>query len=117
MPRNGTYFSLVAYPFILLWNAIYFVLVVSLWSNLFGTNQRKVAKSAARGTRRFKNIMASRTPPKPCKTQNSLDETDDSLPEEIINLRVHHKQAYEFIAKALEIDEEGGIYKSNVYTS
>lgn len=109
MPRNGTFFSLVAYPFISLWNAVYFVLVTSLWSKLFGTKQRKVAGSTARGTRRFKNIMASRTPPKPWKTQNSVDETDDSLPEEIINLRVHHKQAYDFIAKALQIDEEGGI--------
>ena len=109
MTRNGTYLSLVAYPFVSLWNALYFVLVTLLWSNLFGTKQRKVARSAARGTRRFKTIMASRTPPKPYKTQNSMDEIDDSLPEEIINLRMHHKQAYDFIAKALEIDEEAGI--------
>ena len=52
--------------------------------------------------------MASRTPSKPFKNQNSLDETDDGLPEEILNLRTHHKQAYGYITKALEIDEEEG---------
>ena len=52
--------------------------------------------------------MASRTPSKPFKNQNSLDETDDGLPEKILNLRTHHKQAYGYITKALEIDEEEG---------
>lgn len=107
MPRNGTYVSLVAYPFVSLWSAAYFVLVTLLWKNLFGTKQRKVARSAGRRTQ--KSFMASRAPPKPWKTQNSVDETDDGLPEEIIDLRAHHKQAYGYIAKALEIDEEGGI--------
>lgn len=97
---------MVASPFVSLWNVLHFVFVTLLWSNLFGTKKRKVARSAAQGSRR--RIMASKTPPKPCKTQNSLDETDDNLPMEIVNLRTHHKQAYSYIAKALEIDEEGG---------
>ena len=104
MPRNGVYFSLVAYPFVSLWNALYFVLVTLLWSNLFGIKQR--TRSLARKPR--SSFMASRTPSKPFKNQNSLDETDDGLPEEILNLRTHHKQAYGYITKALEIDEEEG---------
>lgn len=107
MPRDGSYISVVASPFVSLWNVLHFVFVTLLWSNLFGTKKRKVARSAAQGSRR--RIMASKTPPKPCKTQNSLDETDDDLPMEIVNLRAHHKQAYSYIAKALEIDEEGGL--------
>lgn len=104
MPRNGAYFSLVAYPFVSLWNALHFVLVTLLWSNLFGIKQR--TRSLARKPR--SSFMASRTPSKPFKNQNSLDETDDGLPEEILNLRTHHKQAYGYITKALEIDEEEG---------
>ena len=104
MPRNGAYFSLVAYPFVSLWNALYFVLVTLLWSNLFGIKQR--TRSLARKPR--PPVMASRTPSKPFKNQNSVDETDDGLPEEILNLRRHHKQAYGCITKALEIDEEEG---------
>ncbi|CAH3179806.1 unnamed protein product [Porites evermanni] len=104
MPRNGAYFSLAAYPFVSLWNALYFVLVTLLWSNLFGIKQR--TRSLARKPR--SSFMASRTPSKPFKNQNSLDETDDGLPEEILNLRTHHKQAYGYITKALEIDEEEG---------
>ena len=109
MPLNGTYLSLVASPFVSLWNALYSVLVTLLWSNLFGTKQRKINRSD-RGKRRL--FMASRAPPKPCKTQNSVDETDDGLPGEIVNLRAHHKQAYGYIAKALEIDEGGGKIKA-----
>lgn len=105
MPRNGTYLSLVAYPFVSLWNSLYFVLVTLLWSNLFGTKQAKVNRSVRRTRHSF---MASRAPSKPYKNQNSVDETDGDLPEEIANLRAHHKQAYGYIAKALEIDEAGG---------
>ena len=107
MPRNGSYLSLVAYPFVSLWNSLYFVLVTLLWSNLFGTKQEKVKRSARSRTRL--SFMASRAPSKPYKNQNSIDETDDDLPGEIANLRAHHKQAYGYIAKALEIDEEGGM--------
>ena len=59
--------------------------------------------------------MASRTPSKPFKNQNSLDETDDGLPEEILSLRTHHKQAYGYITKALEIDEEEGKWTPHFY--
>ncbi|KAJ7376494.1 hypothetical protein OS493_034230 [Desmophyllum pertusum] len=54
--------------------------------------------------------MASRSPRdgKPYKPQSSVDEIDDGLPGEIVSLRAHHKQAYGYIAKALEIDEGGG---------
>ncbi|KAL9952617.1 hypothetical protein ACROYT_G039893 [Oculina patagonica] len=54
--------------------------------------------------------MASRSPRdrKPCKSQNSVEDSEDGLPGEIVRLRGHHKQAYGYIAKALEIDEGGG---------
>ena len=107
MHRNGTYLSVVASPFVSLWNTLYFVFVTLLWSNLFGT--KKVNRS-----RRYQvtqsSYMASRSPRDkgPCKSQNSVDESDEGLPGEIVSLRAHHKQAYGYIAKALEIDEEGG---------
>lgn len=104
MPRSGAHLSLVAYPFVSLWNALYYVLVTLLWSNLFGIKQR-TRSSAGKPRPPF---MASRTPSKPFKNQNSVDETDDGLPEEIVNLRTHHKQAYGYITKALAIDEEEG---------
>lgn len=58
--------------------------------------------------RQSRFTMASRTPPKPIRPQISVDETEDGLPEEIGRLRAHHKQAYDYILKALEIDEGGG---------
>lgn len=112
MHRNGTYLSLVAYPFVSVWKAVCFLFVTLLWSNLFGTKKRKKAailEGAAKSTGRSRVIMASRAPSKPIKKREiSVDETDDDLPEDIINLRAHHKQSYSYIAKALEIDEEGG---------
>lgn len=109
MPRNGSYLSVVASPFVSLWNTVYFVLVTLLWSNLFGTNKKKVNRSRRYQVTRS-SYMASRSPRDrgPCKSQNSVDESDEGLPGEIVSLRAHHKQAYGHIAKALEIDEEGG---------
>ena len=105
MPRNGSYLLVIASPFVSLWNAVCFVLVTLLWSNLFGTK-----KKVKRSYQTRNSYMASRSPRdrKPCKSQNSLDENEDGLPGEIVCLRSHHKQAYGYIAKALEIDEEGG---------
>lgn len=107
MNRNGSYLSVVASPFVSLWNTLYFVFVTLLWSNLFGTKKSKVNRS--RQVTRI-SYMASRSPRdrRPCKSQNSVDESDEGLPGEIVSLRAHHKQAYGYIAKALEIDEEGG---------
>lgn len=107
MNRNGSYLSVVASPFVSLWNTLYFVFVTLLWSNLFGVKKSKVNRSR-QVTR--SSYMASRSPRDrgPYKSQNSVDESDDGLPGEIISLRAHHKQAYGYIAKALEIDEEGG---------
>lgn len=109
MPRNGSYLSVVASPFVSLWNTVYFVFVTLLWSNLFGTNKKKVNRSRRYQVTRS-SYMASRSPRDrgPCKSQNSVDESDEGLPGDIVSLRAHHKQAYGHIAKALEIDEEGG---------
>ena len=38
-------------------------------------------------------------------SQRSTEDTDGNLPDEIADIRLHHKQAYTYIAKALEIDE------------
>lgn len=109
MPRNGSYLSVITLPFVSLWNAVCFVLVTLLWSNLFGTKKKRKAVKGSNQVVRT-SYMASRSPRdrKPYKSQNSVDETEDGLPREIANLRAHHKQAYGYIAKALEIDEEGG---------
>ena len=107
MNHNGRYLSVVASPFVSLWNTLYFLVVTLLWSNLFGTKKSKVNRS--RQVIRS-SYMASRSPRDRgrCKSQNSVDESDEGLPGEIVSLRAHHKQAYGYIAKALEIDEEGG---------
>ena len=109
MNRNGSYLSLVVSPFVSVWNTLYFVFVTLFWSKLFGTKRRKVTRSQRYQVIRSSN-MASRSPRdrRPCKSQNSVDESDEGLPGEIVSLRAHHKQAYGYIAKALEIDEEGG---------
>lgn len=109
MNHNGSYLSLVASPFVSLWNTLYFVFVTLLWSKLFGTKKKKVNRSHRYQVTRS-SYMASRSPRDrgPCKSQNSVDESDEGLPGEIVNLRAHHKQAYGYIAKALQIDEEGG---------
>ena len=109
MSPNG-YLDVLVSPFVSLWNAFCFVFVTLLWSNLFGRKKERIWSKRAR----YSNIpadMASRSPRdgrRPCKTQSSLDEGDDGLPRDIANLRAYHKQAYGYIAKALEIDEEGG---------
>lgn len=111
MPPNGRYLAVVASPFISLWNALYFVFVTLLWSNLFGSKKKEIRWRRSHHISRS-SYMASRSPRegsgRPYKPQNSLDECDDGLPKEIANLRAYHKQAYGYIAKALEIDEEGG---------
>lgn len=109
MNHNGSYLSVVASPFVSLWNTLYFVFVTLLWSKLFGTKKKKVNRSHRYQVTRS-SYMASRSPRDrgPCKSQNSVDESDEGLPGEIVSLRAHHKQAYGYIAKALQIDEEGG---------
>ncbi|XP_058954902.2 spastin-like [Pocillopora verrucosa] len=109
MSPNG-YLDVLVSPFVSLWNAFCFVFVTLLWSNLFGRKKERIWSKRAR----YSNIpadMASGSPRdgrRPCKSQSSLDEGDDGLPRDIANLRAYHKQAYGYIAKALEIDEEGG---------
>lgn len=109
MHRYGSRLSLVIYPVVSVWNAVCFLLVTLLWSNFFGTKKKAAIPVAAQSCpRQSLFTMASRSPPKPIKPQNSVDETEDGLPEEIGRLRAHHKQAYDYILKALEIDERGG---------
>ena len=109
MHRNGGYLSVVASPFVSIWNTLYFVFVTLLWSNFFGVKRKKVDRSHRYQVTRT-SYMASRSPRDrgPWKSQNSVDESDEGLPGDIVSLRAHHKQAYGYIAKALEIDEEGG---------
>ena len=101
----GKSFGVVAYPLIALWKALHFMLIVVVWSNLFGTKRSNITQSS---DTRSNGMAASSNNKRPCKSQLSLEETDDDLPQEIVKLRTHHKQAYGYIAKALEIDEEGG---------
>ncbi|EDO29570.1 predicted protein [Nematostella vectensis] len=49
--------------------------------------------------------MASRAPP---RRGQSSEDNEDGLPAEIFNVRRHHKQAYAYIARALEVDEGQG---------
>ncbi|XP_022808307.1 spastin-like isoform X1 [Stylophora pistillata] len=127
MSPNGRYLHVVASPFVSLWNALYFVFVTLLWSNLFGRKKEGIKSRRARYWNRT-TYMASRSPrdgKRPCKSQSSFDEFEDDLPKDIAHLRAYHKQAYGYIAKALEIDEEGGglsskkraveFYKKGVY--
>lgn len=109
MHLYGSLLSLVIYPVVSVWNAICFLFVTLLWSNFFGTKKKAaIPVGAPSCPRQSRFTMASRSPPKPIRPQNSVDETEDGLPEEIGRLRAHHKQAYDYILKALEIDEGGG---------
>ena len=115
MHLYGSLLSLVIYPVVSVWNAICFLFVNLLWSNSFGTKKKAAIPVAAPSCpRQSRFTMASRSPPKAIRPQNSVDETEDGLPEEIGRLRAHHKQAYDYILKALEIDEGGG---RNMYST
>ena len=80
-------------PFIYIYYGIHFIIVAGLGCKIFGRKKIRMASgSNATGSRSF-------------RSQRSTEEVDCSLPEEIVNVRLHHKQAYTYIAKALEIDE------------
>ena len=102
MPNDGLAKSLLL-PLILLssslvslWHAIIFLFVDVIWANLTGSS---VAK--------FK--MAGRPASgRPVRNQDPVVDGRDDTPREIASLHAHQKQAYGYIAKALEIDEGEG---------
>ena len=87
-------------PFKLVLYAVLHVLVVVFWSRLWG-------KMASRGN-------SPKSKDESNAGSNYGGENDAEILEAIANIRRHHKQAYSYIAKALNIDETAGMFVETV---
>ena len=87
----GEYFvRAIIFSLKLLFYGVFQVFYVLIWSRLWG----KMASRGRKGTS--------------SKNEDGSDNVDGSIPQAILDVRRHHKQAYAFINKALSIDESAG---------
>lgn len=78
-----------------LYCGIFVVFSLFVWHKLFGRRLRQ----------RSNPEMASRAS---SKTPGKGDDSLENLPAPVRNVRIHHRNAYACIAKALEVDEDQG---------